>query len=102
MDAGTIGRAAKLSQSTSHRRRHDLVPTLIRQNSANTILSRSGRQTAFLDRMACDERAAAHQQRRALGLAAVVREGTARMERAAGRRVDRVRYLATHRQPLPA
>src|SRR3712207_3374761 len=39
-------------------------------------------------------------ERRDLGPAALVREGAARVEGAAGRRVDRVRDLALHRDAL--
>src|SRR3954452_23422102 len=62
------------------------------------------RQPSLFHGMACDETvavAAAHagrgDKRRTLRLAAVISERAARMEGAAGRRVDRVRHLAGNR-----
>ena len=55
------------------------------------------RQPSFFNRVAGDERPAYNEQRGAFGAAAVIGIGTARMERAAARWVDWVRYLAGDR-----
>src|SRR3954451_3109934 len=61
------------------------------------------RQPSLFHGMACDEtvavaaRAGRGDKRRTLRLAAVISERAARMEGAAGRRVDRVRHLAGNR-----
>jgi hypothetical protein len=55
------------------------------------------RQPSFFNRVAGDERPAYNEQRGAFGAAAVIGTGTARMERAAARWVDWVRYLAGDR-----
>src|SRR5579859_3412102 len=54
----------KPGQSTSNRSRNDLAASRIRQNPNELYLKRPPRQTAFLDRVARDEIAAARQKRR--------------------------------------